>query len=214
MKRFLKPLLALAALIVVLVVVMTYFPDANLTPNTGSNNTSTTGPDSGPSTNPNSKPDNSPKPGDANQQNSASIPRPSEATLSHVAFVHDGDTLFLQPEGTRSRDDQIKVRLIGVDTPEVGEYGECFGAEARDYLRGVLPQGTAVWVMPDREEFDQYGRSLLYLWTMDDRSVNLDLVTKGYASALNIAPSNSYWKQFDAAEDAAYKAGAGLWGSC
>lgn len=217
-KKFVKPLLALAALIVVLVVIFTYFPDANLTPKTEQSGSSNTGSTTQPNTNSSPKPSLSPSPSPSlspsQQPVSASIPRPSGATLSHVAFVHDGDTLFLQPEGTHSRDDQIKVRLIGLDTPEIGEYGECFGTQARDYLRGVLPKGTAVWTMPDREEFDKYGRSLLYLWTMDDRSVNLDLVEKGYATALNIAPSNSYWKQFDAAEDAAYKAGLGLWKAC
>ncbi|MEO7348588.1 MAG: thermonuclease family protein [Terrimesophilobacter sp.] len=148
------------------------------------------------------------------QTDAATIVRPSNATRSHVAYVHDGDTLYLQPDGTSSRDDQIKVRLIGLDTPEVGEFEECFGTEARDYLRSVLPKGTEVWILPDREAYDQYGRALLYLWTTDDRSVNLDLVEKGYATALNIAPSNTYGKKFDAAEDAANKANAGLWGSC
>lgn len=144
----------------------------------------------------------------------STLTRPIGATRSHVAYVHDGDTLFLQPDGTHSRDDQIKVRLIGVDTPEIGDNAECFGYEARDYLRSLLPEGAEVWVMPDREEFDRYGRSLLYVWTMDDRSVNLDLVQNGYATALNIAPSNTYWKQFEAAEDAAYNARVGLWTAC
>lgn len=146
--------------------------------------------------------------------NRPEIARPSSATLSHVAYVHDGDTLYLQPDGTSSRDAQIKVRLIGLDTPEVGEFGECFGTEARDYLRKVLPEGTAVWIKADAEPYDKYGRALLYLWTTDDRSVNLDLVEKGYATALSIAPSNTYAKQFARAEAAAYKAKVGMWGSC
>lgn len=208
MKKYVKPLLALAALIVLVVVIATYFPDTFSSPDTSTNNSTNS------DSNSNSTPKPNPKPGPSQQQSSLSIPRPSGATVSHVAHVHDGDTVFLQPEGTHVRDDQIKVRLIGLDTPEVGEYGECFGVEARDYLRRVLPKGTAVWIMPDRDEFDQYGRSLLYLWTMDDHSVNLDLVEKGYATALNIAPSNTYWKQFEAAEDAAYNTNAGLWGAC
>ena len=142
--------------------------------------------------------------------NDIDIARPSDATLSHVAYVHDGDTLYLQPDGTSARDHQIKIRLIGIDTPELRPEPECFGFEARDYLRSVLPEGTEVWIMHDREPVDQYGRSLLYLWTTDDRSVNLDLVKNGYATALNIAPSNTYWQQFDAAESDAQHAGAGL----
>ncbi len=142
------------------------------------------------------------------------IGRPADAALSHVAYVHDGDTLYLQPDGTTSRADEITVRLIGIDTPELRPEVECYAIEARDRLRELLPQGTEVWIKADREKLDQYGRSLLYLWTTDGTSVNLDLVREGYATALNIAPSNTYWRQFDAAETEAMKARRGLWGSC
>lgn len=145
---------------------------------------------------------------------SATIMRPSDAVLSHIAYVYDGDTLYLQPDGTTARADEIKVRLIGINTPELRPAVECFAVEARDYLRRLLPKGTEVWTKPDREALDQYGRSLLYLWTKDGQSINLKLVEKGYARALNIAPSNTYAKQFDAAESAARSAGAGLWGTC
>lgn len=153
-------------------------------------------------------------PNTAATHNTVTIARPANATLSHVAYVHDGDTLYLQPDGTTSRADEITVRLIGLDTPELRPTVGCFALEARDYLRSELPEGTAVWIAADRQPLDQYGRSLLYLWTTDDRSVNLDLVSKGYATALNIAPSNTYWKQFEAAESAAHDANLGLWGSC
>ena len=56
-----------------------------------------------------------------------------------VDYVHDGDTLFL----TDQRGTELKARLIGVDTPELGT--DCYADEARDYLRGLLPEGTEVW---------------------------------------------------------------------
>lgn len=142
------------------------------------------------------------------------IVRPAEATLSRVAYVHDGDTLYLQPDGTSSRADEIPVRLIGIDTPELRPEVECYAFEARDRLRELLPQGAGVWIVADREKLDQYGRSLLYLWTIDGVSVNLDLVKEGYATALNIAPSNTFWRQFAAAEKEAMDARRGLWGEC
>ncbi|MCC6270849.1 MAG: thermonuclease family protein [Microbacteriaceae bacterium] len=194
MKKFGKALLVLAALIIVIVVAVTYFPEAFTSPGDSTNTSGGTNPSEPPI--------------------SDNLARPADATLSHVAYVHDGDTLFLQPDGTYARDDQIKVRLIGIDSPELRPEVECFGVEARDYLRGMLPEGTEVWIKTDREALDQYGRRLLYLWTMDDRSVNLDLVERGYATALNIAPSNTFWKTFDAAESAARTADAGLWGAC
>ncbi len=201
MKKFVNGLLVLAALIAVIAVAVVYFPEL-LTPTGDDTSTHDSDSDSGDDT------------GAPEQQDVAVLARPTGATLSHVAYIHDGDTLYLQPDGTSSRDAQVKVRLIGVDAPELRPEPECFGFEARDYLRGMLPEGTAVWIMPDREAVDQYGRSLLYLWTQDDRSVNLSLVANGYATALNIAPSNTYAKQFDRAESAARDADNGFWGSC
>lgn len=142
------------------------------------------------------------------------IERPANATLSHVAFVHDGDTLYLQPDGTTSRKDELTVRLIGIDTPELRPEVECFAIEARDRLRTLLPEGSAVWITGDRGPLDRYDRSLLYLWTEDGDFVNLDLVENGYARAVRIPPNDAYWPQLQAAESAARDAGRGLWGSC
>lgn len=211
-KKFLRTRGLIVAVIVLALVALVLFPDlikqsindtiANIDTSTNGSTVSSGAADSnGETTTP-------------NQQSAVTLPRPSSATLSHIAYVHDGDTLYLQPDGTSSREEQIKVRLIGLDTPELRPEPECFGLEARDYLRQLLPEGTEVWIMPDREAVDQYGRSLLYIWTTDDHSVNLDLVENGFASALNIAPSNTYWKKFDAAESAARNANIGLWGSC
>ncbi len=142
------------------------------------------------------------------------IQRPVDATLSHVAYVHDGDTLYLQPDGTTSRADEITVRLIGIDTPELRPSVECYALEARDRLRELLPQGAAVWVAQDQGALDQYGRSLLYLWTERGDFVNLQLVAEGYASAVDIAPNDAYWPELLDAERAARDAGLGLWGHC
>jgi micrococcal nuclease len=139
---------------------------------------------------------------------------PANATPSHVAFVYDGDTLYLQPDGTCSRKDEITVRLIGIDTPELRPEVECFGIEARDHLRALLPEGSAVWIAGDRGPLDRYDRSLLYLWTEDGDFVNLDLVENGYATAVRISPNEAHWPQLQAAESAARDAGRGLWGSC
>jgi endonuclease YncB( thermonuclease family) len=140
------------------------------------------------------------------------ISRPADAAPSRVAYVHDGDTLFLDPDGGGSS--ELKVRLIGIDTPELRPEVECYGLEARDRLRALLPEGAAVWVAEDAGPLDQYGRSLLYLWTGDGDFVNLLLVREGYASAVDIAPNDAYWPELRAAERAAQDAGAGMWGEC
>ena len=137
---------------------------------------------------------------------SASAGIPTDATPATIDYVHDGDTLFLT--------DGTKVRLLAVDTPEVGENAECMGSEARSYLRELLPEGSTVYTLADAEPTDQYGRSLLFIWTATGTLVNLDLVEQGYAEAVFIGGNRLYEDQVEAAEDAAQDAGRGIWGDC
>lgn len=131
---------------------------------------------------------------------------PTAATDVTIEYVHDGDTLFLT--------DGRKVRLLGVDTPEVGERLECYGDEAAALLRSMLPEGTQVRVLADAQPLDQYDRSLLLLWLDDGTFVNLELIEQGAAEAVVLEPNLLYAAEFEAAEDAAQAADLGLWGAC
>jgi endonuclease YncB( thermonuclease family) len=136
---------------------------------------------------------------------------PAGATEATVEYVHDGDTLFLT--------DGRKVRLLGVDTPEVGENAECYGDEATALLRSMLPEGTAVHVLADAQPLDQFDRSLLLLWLpASDQDaatfVNLELIEHGAAEAVVLEPNLLYAEEFEAAEDAARAGDLGLWAAC
>ena len=58
--------------------------------------------------------------------------------------------------------DGERVRMIGIDTPEVDE-GECFAIEATDALRGDPARGTAIRLRFDDERTDRFGRTLAYV---------------------------------------------------
>ncbi|WP_157981687.1 thermonuclease family protein [Protaetiibacter intestinalis] len=131
---------------------------------------------------------------------------PADAGEAWVRYVHDGDTLFLE--------DGRKVRLLGIDTPEVGEHLECLGDEATAALRAVLPEGTHVRTVADVQGLDQYGRSLLFLFTDDGALVNLDLIRSGYAEAVVLEPNVLWAAELEAAEDEAQAASRGIWGVC
>jgi micrococcal nuclease len=137
----------------------------------------------------------------------ASIPMPSEAQPATVSYVHDGDTLFLVTPDNPN----LKVRLLAVDTPELED---CYGDEATDFTRGLLPEGATVYTLADVEPLDQYGRSLLFVWTADGTLVNYALVTSGMAESVFIGQNTRYDNEFEAAEGAARDAGAGVWGAC
>jgi micrococcal nuclease len=131
---------------------------------------------------------------------------PSAATEATVEYVHDGDTLFLT--------DGRKVRMLGINTPEIGDNLECYGDEATALLRQLLPKGTHVWVLPDVEPLDQYGRSLLFIYTDDSTNVNLEMLRQGAAEVEMYRPNLMFQAEIEATERSAVDAAAGLWGAC
>ncbi len=98
-----------------------------------------------------------------------------------------------------------------MDTPEVHGQAECFGAEASDFVEGLLPPGTEVRYRLGTEERDRYGRALAYVWLPDGRFLNRLLVSKGYAQPLTIPPNVDFADRFRADARAARQAGRGLW---
>ena len=120
----------------------------------------------------------------------------------------DGDTLWLSGVG--------KVRLIGIDTPEVFGRAECYGRQASAFLRRLLPIGSRVSYSLGVEGRDRYGRALAYLYADDGRFVNLLLVKRGYAHPLTIPPNDRFAGRFVRAARRARARRVGLWarGAC
>ena len=110
------------------------------------------------------------------------------------------------------------VRLIGIDTPETVKPNtpvECFGPEASERTKALLPAGTKVRVERDIEARDRYGRLLAYLRRINDGLfVNESLVTDGYATPLRIEPNVAYAVDFARAAEQARAAQLGLWAVC
>jgi micrococcal nuclease len=126
--------------------------------------------------------------------------RATERVTKHT----DGDTLWLSGIG--------KVRLIGVDTPEVYGQVECFGHEASAFVERTVPLGSEVRYRLGVEERDRYGRALAYVWLRDGRFLNRLLVARGYAQPLTVPPNVEYEDLFVRVARRAREAGRGLWG--
>lgn len=131
--------------------------------------------------------------------------RPPGDRGARVAGVVDGDTIVLAGLG--------RVRLIGVDTPEVHGRAECYGREASAFTKRLLPPGKRVRYRLGVERRDRYGRLLAYVWLPDGRMVNRLLAEQGYAQPLTIPPNVAYAERFAAAARRARRAGRGLWGA-
>jgi micrococcal nuclease len=127
-----------------------------------------------------------------------------------VLRVTDGDTFHV----LRGRRD-VTIRLIGIDTPEVGWYGgkaECYGAAAGRFLRRRI-DGERVRLEFDRERLDPYDRTLAY-GHHEGKMLNVLLVRKGYARVTIYEPNDRYEGRLHGAQRAAKAEGAGLWSAC
>lgn len=117
----------------------------------------------------------------------------------------DGDTISLAGVG--------KVRLIGVDTPEVYGGAECYGQAASAFTKRTLPPGTRVRYRIGTESHDRYRRTLAYVWLPGGTMFNALLAARGFATPLTIPPNDDYALRFVAAARRAREAGRGLWSS-
>ncbi|HEX6654054.1 MAG TPA: thermonuclease family protein [Thermoleophilaceae bacterium] len=127
-----------------------------------------------------------------------------ELTTARVTKHTDGDTLWLSGVG--------KVRLIGVDTPEVYGQAECYGREASAFVERTVPLASDVRYRLGVDERDRYGRALAYVWLPDGRFLNRMLVARGYAQPLTVPPNVEYEDLFVRVARRAREAGRGLWG--
>ncbi|MDX2026503.1 thermonuclease family protein [Microcella sp.] len=137
------------------------------------------------------------------------VPAASAEGTGTVVGITDGDTLRLEVDGV-----ELRVRLVGIDTPEVYPDVECFGPEAEDALAALAPRGSTLSYAYDRDPRDQYDRELMYLFTTDGTFINYELVAQGYAEALVVEPNDRYYDDFVIAEREAQSQGLGQWGQC
>src|SRR5215216_1297459 len=98
-----------------------------------------------------------------------------DATVTVTGMV-DGDTIDISP----SVQGRSRVRLIGMDTPEVHFGTQPYGPEASAFTKRVL-EGEEVGLELDVQKIDPYGRLLAYVCLPDGQMFNEVLVEEGYA---------------------------------
>jgi micrococcal nuclease len=136
---------------------------------------------------------------------------PAPAPVALVERVVDGDTVVVRLDGQ-----SVKVRLIGVDTPESVDPRkpvERFASESAAFLRQLV-EGKRVRLAyePAGARVDKYGRTLAYLYLEPGGLfVNREIVAKGFGHAYTAYPF-AYLDDFRQAERSAREKGLGLWG--
>ncbi|MFV3409608.1 thermonuclease family protein [Bdellovibrio bacteriovorus] len=103
-----------------------------------------------------------------------------------VLSVHDGDTLTAVDVSNNTR---VKVRLMGVDTPEVDFMKETQGdvaLAARDFLRSLIPEDGIITLSED-SQIDKHGRILGRLLN-GKTDINLEMLKNGWGMIYFIYP--------------------------
>lgn len=131
--------------------------------------------------------------------------RPAPSGGAHVDRAIDGDSVLLA--------DGHRIRYLLVDTPEKGEpfYAEAVAANEE------LVLGKQVRLELDREPRDDYGRTLAYVFAIDNRGhevfVNAELVRRGLAFLYVVGANQARRDEILAAQREAAEAARGRWAS-
>jgi len=145
----------------------------------------------------------------------ATLGRPADAgealpESGKVVRVADGDTITIRFADQVER----KVRLIGVDAPEIQDPREDVAYRAflaRRFAVHYLYRQD-VTLTYDFPQLDEYGRVLAYVWPGKEKLFNDFIIRQGFAAAFLKYPfRKDYQKRFRGAEAEARKKGRGFW---
>ncbi|MEM5843112.1 MAG: thermonuclease family protein [Candidatus Aenigmatarchaeota archaeon] len=107
--------------------------------------------------------------------------------IRYVASVIDGDT-FVDEKGE-------KIRLIGINAPEIGE--KCY-EESKEKLKEMIEK-KYVKIVYDVKKKDKYNRTLAYVF-INDLNVNLIMIKEGYAIVYSDNINTKFLREFYLAE--------------
>ena len=125
---------------------------------------------------------------------------------AEVTHVIDGDTVILK--------DGRHIRLIGINTPEIGRKGKASepGADAaQKHLQSLLHGHRQIFLKFDAEEFDRYKRTLAHLFLPDGKNIQANLLAEGLAIPLTIPPNLIYLDCYLHYSNQAIASQRGLW---
>ena len=137
----------------------------------------------------------------------AFCPAPGNLPSAKVQRVVDGDTLRLV--------DGRNVRLIGLNSPEMGRQGrsaEPFAEAARKRLQALIAASAGrVSLQYGQQAKDHYGRTLAHVYDSGGRNLEAQLLAEGLGYQVAVAPNLALVQCQQAAERSARQARAGLW---
>ncbi len=143
-------------------------------------------------------------PAQAKNCSSSKLGSPEKA---QVKWVYDGDTLLLK--------DKRKIRVIGIDTPEVKHHkqkSQAYAAKAREALRELLKRfNYHIILRYGAEKRDRYSRDLAHVYLPDGTNIANWLLQRGYAKSMPIPPNIALARCYKIAEQKAQQQHLRIW---
>ncbi len=123
-----------------------------------------------------------------------------------IRYVYDGDTLQLR--------DGRKVRLIGINTPELerkNKAAEPFAIAAKNALKALFKNHKTIALRYGEEKKDHYGRVLAHGFLTDGQNIQAILLNFGLARVITIPPNTQFSACYLEQEHKARCKKTGLW---
>jgi micrococcal nuclease len=99
-----------------------------------------------------------------------------------VSDIYDGDTIRVHIDlGFNTWIFDMKLRLYGIDTPEIRGEERPLGLLAKEFVAERIPVGTEIQVMTQKDATGKYGRYLATIFYDGGRNLNEELLESGNA---------------------------------
>ncbi|MCS7243338.1 MAG: thermonuclease family protein [Candidatus Calescibacterium sp.] len=138
--------------------------------------------------------------------------------------VIDGDTIKVK---SYNNNQEFKVRLIGVDTPESNENPKLkrdskktgknseeiikMGIKSKEFTENLVSRSKYLYLEYDIQMYDKYNRKLAYVYLENSQMLNYILLKEGYAKVYTVPPNVKYQDKFLEAQRSAQREKKGLW---
>jgi endonuclease YncB( thermonuclease family) len=126
-----------------------------------------------------------------------------------VTDVVDGDTLDVR----KARGGGDRIRILGIDTPEVFGGVECGGRAASALMKRISRGKVRVTTDPNQPKRDRYGRLLAYV-SKGGVDLGRRMVSKGRAKVYVVGSPFSRYRSYLQAQREARADSRGSWGTC
>lgn len=119
----------------------------------------------------------------------------------------DGDTAWFKKDN-----EEIKVRFLAIDTPEIGEKEEPFGKQASEFTCNKIKYAKKIEIEYDdnAEKKDKYDRHLVWVF-VDDKLLQDEIIKNGWGEVTYVYGNYKYINILRQSESIAKRNNLNIW---